>query len=334
MTEYQFDLITIGRVSMDLFSQDIGADFAHITGFDTAVGGSPTNIAIAASRLGLRTSALTAVGDDQVGDFVLRYLSDEGVATTYVARKAGKLTPLAILGVQPPSRFPLSFYREDPPDIYLTTDNVDAVPLSATRAVQFSGNAFSRGTCAVAARYLAEKANAAGLTCFMDLDLRPTEWALPKAFGVAIRNVISMMDVAIGTEEEFYAALMPEPDDVMNGAPVPEHEHNELDERVDDLLHRGLSALIIKRGPRGASVFVDGDRIDVPGFPVDVLNTVGAGDAFAGGLIYSRVRGFDWYHGVRFANACGAITVTRHGCASAFPTEAEVEGFVNDHGGW
>jgi 5-dehydro-2-deoxygluconokinase len=330
----RFDLITVGRVSMDLFSQDIGADFADITGFVTAVGGSPTNIAIAGSRLGLRTAAFTAVGNDRVGEFVLRYLRDERVDTTHIPRKPGKLTPLALLGVQPPSNFPLSFYREDPPDIHLNTDDVDALPFAETRAVQFSGDAFNRGSCAVAARYAAEQANRAGLTCFMDLDLRPTEWTMPKAFGVAIRNVISMVDVAIGTEEEFYAALMPHPEAVINGAPVPDGEHAELDARVDELLRQGLSALVIKRGARGATVFLANDRIDVPGFPVEVLNTVGAGDAFAGGFIRSRLRGLDWYDSVRFGNACGAITVTRHGCAAAFPTQDEIEAFVAHRGGW
>jgi 5-dehydro-2-deoxygluconokinase len=200
--------------------------------------------------------------------------------------------------------------------------------------VHFSGDAFNRGTCAVAARYAVERARGTGLTSFMDLDLRPTEWSMPRAFGVAIRSVISMVDVAIGTEEEFYAALMPRPEAVVRGAPVPDAEHDELDARVDDLLRQGLSALIIKRGARGATVFLDGDRIDVPGFPVDVLNTVGAGDAFAGGFIRSRLRDLDWYESVRFGNACGAITVTRHGCAAAFPTEHEIEAFVADRGGW
>ena len=113
-----YDLITVGRVNMDLFSRDIGAEFADITSFDAMVGGSPSNIAIATSRLGLRSVAFTGVGDDRVGEFVLRYLRDEGVVTDFAVVKPGKLTSLALLGVQPPDRFPLSFYREDPADIH------------------------------------------------------------------------------------------------------------------------------------------------------------------------------------------------------------------------
>ncbi len=113
-----YDLVSLGRCNMDLYSQDIDAAFADITGFDAVVGGSPTNIAIGVSRLGLRSVALTAVGDDGVGEFVLRFLRDEGVATEFIPTIEGKLTSLAMIGVEPPSNFPLSFYREDPADIY------------------------------------------------------------------------------------------------------------------------------------------------------------------------------------------------------------------------
>jgi 5-dehydro-2-deoxygluconokinase len=330
----RYDLVTVGRVNMDLFSQDIGAAFEDVTGFDAGVGGSPTNIAIGTARLGLRSVAFTAVGDDRVGDFVVRYLRDAGVETAFIPQKAGKLTSLALLGVRPPSDFPLSFYREDPADIYLTPEEFDAIPLGDVRAVLISGNALSRGSCGPTTVYATERAAEAGLISFIDLDLRPTEWETPGAYGEAMRPVFPMVDVAIGTEEEFYAALMPDPGPVLAGAAVPEGERGELDARVADLLEQGMKAIALKRGPRGVSVLTGVDRLDVPGFSVEVLNTVGAGDAFASGLIRSHLRGFDWWASARFANACGAITVTRHGCASAFPTEDEVEAFVATNGGW
>ncbi len=333
MTEPLHDLVTLGRVNLDLYAQNIGADFVDVTGFDAMVGGSPTNIAIATSRLGLRSIAVTGVGDDLVGQFVLRYLRDEGVNTEYVAVKRGKLTSLALLGVQPPSHFPLSFYREDPADIHLTNEDIDAVPLEQIRAIQLSGNAYSRGTCADAARHAAKRAHAAGLMSFLDLDLRPSEWGHPREFGVAMRSIFPLVDVAIGTEEEFYAALMPDPEIIMDGGRVPPHRHVDLDEKVHGLLALGPSAVALKRGPRGVSIILEGEQLDVPGFRVEVVNTVGAGDAFAGGLIRSRLAGWDWYRAGRFANACGAIEVTRHGCASAFPTEAEVMEFAEQGGG-
>lgn len=328
-----YDLVTIGRVNMDLFSRDVGADFADITSFDAMVGGSPTNIAIGTSRLGLRSAALTAVGDDRVGDFVLRYLRDEKVDTTFIPRIPGRLTSLALLGVQPPSQFPLSFYREDPADIYLTVDHVDAVPWEAVRAVQLSGNALSRGLCADATRHGAEIGRRFGITSFLDLDLRPTEWSHAKAFGVVVRSILPLIDVVIGTEEEFYAALMPDPGVVLAGGHVPDVDHGELDDRVAEVLAHGVSAVVLKRGPRGVSILLPDGRHDVDGFPVDVVNTVGAGDSFASGLIRSRLAGLDWPRAGRFANACGAIVVTRHGCSVAFPTEDEVFAFTEGHGG-
>jgi 5-dehydro-2-deoxygluconokinase len=115
---------------------------------------------------------------------------------------------------------------------------------------------------------------------------------------------------------------------------VPATDRDELESRVTQLLDHATSAVALKRGPRGVSILLPDGRLDVPGFRVDIVNTVGAGDAFASGLIRSRLHGLDWWPAARFANACGAITVTRHGCASAFPTEDEVERFVARSGGW
>ena len=328
------DLITVGRVTMDLHAQNIGAPFEEVVGFDTMVGGSPTNIAIGSARLGLSPIAFTAVGDDLVGDYVLRYLRDAGVGTQFVIRKSGKRTSLAMVAVQPPDRFPLSFYREDPADIYLTVQDAAALPFGDVPAVLISGNAFSRGSCVQAARYCAEQADQEGTTTFMDLDLRPTEWSEPRAYGRALRAVFPSVDVLIGTEEEFFAALAPDPDAVTAGRALDQSEHEALAPLLDRLVTGGVVAtVIVKRGPRGVTVISAGDTEDVPGFDVVAINTVGAGDAFAAGLIRSRLLGWDWRRAARFANACGAIQVTRHGCSASFPTGAEVEVFIDTHGG-
>ena len=319
---------------MDLFSQVIGADFADIPGFDTAIGGSPSNIAVGTSRLGLKTIAFTAVGEDTVGDFVMRYLRDDGVLTKFIQRKPGKLTSLAMLGVQPPDRFPLTFYRDDPADIHLTVDDAASLPVADTKAVLLSGNAFSRGTGADAARFVAETAAEAGLTVFMDLDLRPTDWSHPRAFGLTLRAMLSCVDVLIGTEEEFLALLAPEPERVVGGADPSDADRDVLEGLLDDLISGGsVEAIIVKRGARGSEVITAGNRELVPGFPVDVVNTVGAGDSFASGVIWSRLQGWDWYRSCRFGNACGALVVTRHGCAAALPTYEEVIGFADEKGG-
>lgn len=329
-----YDLITVGRVTMDLHAQDIGAPFEEVSGFDTMVGGSPTNIAIGSARLGLRPIAFTAVGDDLVGDYVLRYLRDAGVETTYVMRKPGKRTSLAMVAVQPPDHFPLSFYREDPADIHLTVTDVAGLPFDVVPAILLSGNAFSRGSCADAARQCAERADRDGITTYMDLDLRPTEWSEPLEYGRTLRSILPLVDVLIGTEEEFYAALATDLGSVMTGEPIGASDHDVLDTLLGQLIGDGVvETIILKRGPRGVTVISSDGRADVPGFEVEAVNTVGAGDAFAAGLIRSRLLGWDWPRAARYANACGAIQVTRHGCSAAFPTEAEVSRFVDGHGG-
>ncbi|MGA9594927.1 MAG: 5-dehydro-2-deoxygluconokinase [Acidimicrobiia bacterium] len=323
------DLITVGRVNLDLFAQDIGAEFADVTGFDAAVGGSPTNIAMAAGRLGLRSAAFTAVGDDTVGELVLRYLRDMGVGIDYVSVKTGTHTSLALVGVQPPDRFPLTFYREDPADTHLTIDDAAAVPMADTKAVLLSGDAFSRGTTADAARKIAQTAAQYDTTTYMDLDLRPSEWLHPHAFGLTLRPVLPWVDVVIGTEEEFYALLAPDPGPVAVGARITSVDREVLEQLVEVLLDtRTVETVVVKRGSAGATVLNAGTRTEVPGFPVDPVNTVGAGDAFAAGLIWRRNAGDDWIQACRQANACGAIEVTRHGCSVAFPTADEIAAFI------
>lgn len=328
----QIDVITIGRISMDLFATNIGANFEDITGFANGVGGSPSNIAIGTSRLGLNVALMTAVGQDRVGDFVLRSLRDDGVNTAYIPRKPQGQTGLAILGVQPPDQFPLTFYRQDPSDIYINIDDIDALPLDRTKRFLISGTAVSRGDCVHATLYAGERARALGVIVYADLDLRPDQWRHKRAYGVMMRTLWSSLDVVIGTEEELYAALAPNPDVVMDGGRVSAEMQTELSQILDAMPHK--PTIVRKLGPDGVAITPSGEKtIHVPGYPVEILNTVGAGDAFASGLLYGRTQGWNWYKSGRFANACGAIVVTRHGCGTAMPTVAEVEAFVAPRGG-
>jgi len=205
------DLLTVGRVNLDLYSQQIGVPFEEVTGFEAMVGGSPTNIAIGTARLGLRSAAFTAVGEDQVGDLVLHRLAADGVDTRFVLRKPGHLSSLALLGVEPPDHFPLMFYRSDPADIHLTIEDAASLPLTDIRAIQHSGNAFSRGDCAETARWLVEEGQRLDLSSFLDLDMRPAEWPDPRDYGRAMRFAMVRVDVVIGTYEELWGALAPDP---------------------------------------------------------------------------------------------------------------------------
>lgn len=320
----KLDLITLGRCSMDLFAQDIGADFVDITAFAAQVGGSPTNIAIGTSQLGLRTAAATAVGADPVGDFVLHYLKRKGVDTGYVWRKAGGRTSLAVLGVQPPDRFPLTFYRANAADLYITIDDVAALDFGRARALLLSGTGMVGQRDATL--FAAEQARARDLPVFADLDLRPSLWDHALAYGVNIRSLLPLLDVVMGTEEEFFAALLGGPKAALSGEEIA--AVSAAIGRLLDAPH-GPQTVALKRGPRGVTIFERGAApLDVAGFSVEVVNTVGAGDAFASGLIYGRLQGWGWAESGRFANACGALVVTRHGCAEAMPTLDEVREFL------
>lgn len=336
--EATYDLVTMGRSSIDLYAREIGAPFTEIESFAAFVGGSPTNIAVGATRLGLRACLLTAVGDDPVGDFVLAFLEREGVATGAIPRKPEGRTSAVVLGIEPPDRFPLVFYRRDAADALLTIDDVLAAPVDRTAALEVSGTGLAREPARSATVFAVERARAAGATVYLDLDFRADQWHDPRAYGVAVRGLLPLVDVAIGTEEEVKAVLLSDPAAVrIEASQVSAPEiAGDAEAAVAALLAAAWApdVLVVKRGTRGASVHPrSGDAMAVPGFPVQVVNVLGAGDAFAAGLIHGRTRGWDWRRSVRLANACGAILVTQHGCANFMPTLAEALRFADAHGG-
>ena len=222
------------------------------------------------------------------------------------------------------------FYRSDPADIHLTIEDAASLPLGRCRAIQHSGNAFSRGDCAETARWLVEEGRRLGLSSFLDLDMRPAEWPDPLDYGRAMRFAMVRVEVVIGTYEELWGALAPDPGPVLTHGPLTSGQILETEEMVSQLAIRtgDPSTVVLKRGAEPTWLFhSDGTRQEVPGYPAEIVNTVGAGDSFASGLIYSRITGRDWAESVSFANACGAITVSRPGCSTAFPTLDEVNEF-------
>ncbi|MEJ7761556.1 MAG: 5-dehydro-2-deoxygluconokinase [Thermomicrobiales bacterium] len=340
------DLLTIGRSSIDLYSRDIGAPFEEISGFAAYVGGCPTNVAVGATRLGLRVALLTAVGDDRVGDFILRFLDDEGVDTASVPRKPGHRSSAVILGIEPPDRFPLVFYRDNCADIELTIDDVLAAPVATSRALLITGTGLSKEPSRSATLFAAGLARAAGRTVALDLDFRADQWHDPRAFGITVRSALPLVDVVIGTEDEINASLLSDPAQLrVTGSQLSDARvGGDVGAAIATLLGHGPAVLVQKRGAAGARVHLarqgesgepDGPKaaetIDVPGFPVEVQNILGAGDAFAAGLLFGLVRGQDWESSVRLGNACGAIVVTRPGCANFTPTHAEATAFIAAH---
>jgi 5-dehydro-2-deoxygluconokinase len=339
-TDRSYDVIAMGRSSIDLYSNDIGAPFVDITSFAAYVGGCPTNISVGTRRLGLRSVLLTAVGDDQVGNFILHFLQREGVETTFIPRKPGRRSSAVVLGIEPPDRFPLTYYRENAADLALNIDDVLATPIANSRVLLISGTDFSKEPSRSATLFAAETAHAAGTTVALDIDFRPDQWDDPRAFGVTLRSVLRLVDIVIGTEDEINAAMLTNPAQInLTHSQVSDARvSGDIDAAIATVLQLGPRVLAQKRGEDGARIHVVSDdgstsQIDVPGFPVEVQNILGAGDAFASGLLCGFVKGWDWYRAARLANACGAILVTKHGCANFMATYDEVTTFIENHGG-
>ena len=331
----KYDVLTFGRSSIDLYSNDIGAPFEEISSFGAFVGGSSTNIAVSCSRLTLNTALLTAVGDDQVGHFIMKFLRDERIETSYIPTVEGR-TSAVILGIEPPDRFPLVYYRNNAADLQITIDHVLETGLDQFRVIVLSGNALSRDPSKTSTLFAAEYAYNLGVPLFLDLDFRADQWFDPRAYGVMVRALLPQIKVVIGTEEEVLAASLDDSSQLTikhQQISAPEIKGN-LDTAIRKILEKGVEVLVVKRGAEGCSIFEKGKtEVKVPGFPVEVLNVLGAGDAFAGGFTYGFLQGWDWYQACRMGNACGAIVVTKHGCANFMPTLTEVETFIDSHGG-
>ena len=329
----------MGRSSIDLYSNDIGAPFTSINSFAAYVGGSPTNISVGARRLGLQPALLTGLGVDPVGDFILNFLEQEGVETKYVVRKPQRRSSAVLLGIEPPDRFPLVYYRDNCADIELTIDDVLASPITRCKVFQFAGTNLCREPSRSATLFAAEEASRAGVDVVLDIDFRPDQWHDPRAFGIAVRSVLRTTDIVIGTEDEINAAMLSDPANIEVTDSVSDTVvRGNVDQAIESMLSMGPQALLQKRGSEGVRVHVVGaegsiQQIDAPGFPVEIQNILGAGDAFAAGFLYGYVKGFGWYKSARLGNACGAIVVTKHGCANFMPTYDEMMTFVDTHGG-
>lgn len=331
-----YDSLHMGRSSIDLYSNDIGAPFVDIQSYAAYVGGSPANISVGARRLGLKTALLTAVGDDPVGDFILHFLNNEGVDTSFIPRKPEHRTSAVVLGIEPPDKFPLVYYRGNCADINLTIDDALAAPLADCRVFQFAGTNLSLEPSRSATLFAAEMARQAGAAVVFDVDFRPDQWHDVRAFGVVARSALRLVDVVIGTEDEINAAMLSDVSQMrLSHSQVSDTKvEGDTQSGIAFMLSLGPQAVIEKIGPQGARVHLKGGEvIDVPGFPVEVTNILGAGDAFGGGFIYGLVKGWGWYKSARLGNACGAIVVTEHGCANFMPTLPEVEAFTRPYGG-
>ncbi|MHB8772687.1 MAG: 5-dehydro-2-deoxygluconokinase [Syntrophales bacterium] len=335
-TRRRYDTFHMGRSGIDLYSNDVGAAFVDIKSFAAYVGGSPTNMSVGCCRLGLKSVILTAFGEDPVGDFICHFLTEEGVDVRSSPRKPGRKTAAVVLGIEPPDRFPLVFYRDNCADIALTIDDVLAAPIGQSRVFQFAGTNLSQDPSRSATLYAAEIARKAGTAVVVDLDFRPDQWHDPRAYGVAVRSALPSVDIVLGTQDEINAAMLTDPRSIrLTHSQVSDARvAGNTARHVAELLERGPGLVVEKRGEAGCRIHARGKKArDVPGFSVTVQNILGAGDAFGSGFLYGYVQGWDLRKACRLGNACGAMVVTRHGCSVSMPFFDEVMAFANARGG-
>ncbi|MGB1287946.1 MAG: 5-dehydro-2-deoxygluconokinase, partial [Aggregatilineales bacterium] len=297
-----YDSLHMGRSSIDLYSNDVGTPFVDIGSFAAYVGGSPTNISVGTRRLGLKTALLTAVGTDPVGDFIVNFLDEEGVVTDFIPKKPEHRSSAVVLGIEPPDKFPLVYYRDNCADINLNIDDVLNAPITDCKVFQFAGTNLSAEPSRSATMFAAEQAKRAGAKIVLDVDFRPDQWHDVRAFGVQIRAVLPLVDVVIGTEDEINAAMLTD----MSQMSLTHSQISDTKVTGDSasgiatMHEHSLEAVVEKVGAEGAKIHLpDGTVTDIPGFPVEITNILGAGDAFGSGFIYGYVRGWDWYKSAR-----------------------------------
>ena len=329
-TSKRLDLVCMGRAAVDLYGEQIGGRLEDMQYFAKYLGGSPANTSVGASRLGLSAAMLTRVGDEHNGRFVRETLAREGVDVSQVRTDPERLTALVFLGILDPDTFPLVFYREHCADMGLCAADVDPAFIGSARALLISGTHLSQPATRQACLAAMLAARAAGTRVVLDIDYRPVLWGLTapglgeKRYVASddvsrhLQAVLPLCDLVVGTEEEVHIA---------GGSGDSLTALRRIREVTPALI-------VMKRGPMGCTAYPGAIPNDIdngihgPGFPVDVFNVLGAGDAFMAGLLRGWVREEPLADALRYANACGAIVVSRHGCAPAMPSWSELSHFL------
>lgn len=324
------DLITIGRAGVDLYGAQIGGRLEDMGSFRKYIGGSPTNIACGTARLGLRSALISRVGDEHMGRFIREQLQREGVDTRGVVTDPQRLTALVILGIRDEGQFPLIFYRENCADMALCEADIDESLIAETRSVLATGTHLSHPRTEAAVLKALHLARQHGARTALDIDYRPNLWGVAghgegesrfvesAAVTGKLQKSLHLFDLIVGTEEEFHIA------------------GGSTDTIAALRAVRAVSGavLVCKRGAAGAVTFAGAipDSLDDgeagPGFPIEVFNVLGAGDGFFSGLVKGWLEDAPWPRALEYANACGALAVSRHGCTPAYPSLAELEFFL------
>ncbi len=325
-----FDIVCLGRLAVDFYAQQIGARLEDVSSFAKYLGGSSANTAFGCARLGLRAAMASRIGDDAMGRFLVETLAKEGCDVSHVSVDPTRLTGGVVLGIKDRDTFPLIFLRENCADMAVTEADVAADFLAQSKALLITGTHFSTSHVHRVSSLALERARAHDVRTILDIDYRPVLWGLTVRGDGATRFVASdtvtahlqallpSFDLVIGTEEEFAIA---------GGS-------TDIIAALKAARRLTTATFVVKRGPMGCAV-IDGaipatldDAFNGRGVEVEVLNVLGAGDAFNAGFLSGWLRGEDYDACCRYANACGALVVSRHGCAPAMPTRIELDHYI------
>lgn len=305
----EFELITMGRVGVDIYPQQIGVGLEDVTSFSKFLGGSPTNVAVAASRLGHRAAVITRTGHDPFGNYIHQALAGFGVDDRYVSPVDGLPTPVTFCEIFPPDDFPLYFYREPKaPDLEIKVDELDFDAIRAAEVLWMTVTGLSAEPSREAHLAALEARGRRGVT-ILDLDYRPMFWASPAQATEQIAAALPHITVAAGNSAECLVAV---------GESDPQTA-------AKALLAAGPEFAIVKQGPAGVLGQRGDESVVVPPVPVEVVNGLGAGDAFGGALVHGLLSGWDMRRMLSFANAAGAYVAGQLACADAMPTIVQVE---------
>ena len=302
------DLITMGRVGVDLYPEQIGVPLAEVRTFAKSLGGSATNVAVAAARLGRRAAVITKVGDDPFGPYVRDALRAFGVDDRFVGTHPALRTPVVFCEIHPPDHFPILFYREpQAPDMTIAEDELDLGAVRAARVFWTTGTGLSAEPSR-SATLAALAAREGGITVH-DLDHRPAFWGDESEAGHWARAALRHATVAVGNRDEVAVAVRTRDPYAASAA----------------LLDLGVELAVVKRGPEGVLARTRDALIEVPPVPVDVVCGLGAGDAFGGALVHGLLADWPLERTLRLANAAGAFVAARLACADAMPRLEDIE---------
>jgi len=324
------DFIALGRAAVDLYGEQIGGRLEDMASFAKYLGGCPANISVGAARLGLKPAMLTRVGDEHMGRFVRETLAEEGVDVSHVKTDPNRLTAMVVLGIRNQNTFPLIFYRENCADMAVAPEDFDESFIASAKALLVTGTHFSTAAVDRTSRQAIAYAKEAGTKVVLDIDYRPVLWGLTghglgeerfvaaETVSAHLQSIVPDCDLIVGTEEEIHIA----------------GGDTDTFAALRRLRELSSATIVVKRGAQGCTIFTGpipggfAEAIDCPGYPVEVFNVLGAGDGFMAGLLRGWLRGAEWDVAASYANACGGLVVSRHGCAPAMPSWDELTHYL------